>query len=236
MYINSITRFKMSSAPGKKQMLPSFVIGKILENRRSSEYPCQLSVSIEPEGEADLQNYYVSMNLVLHENIQSEYKEWIYRTYRQVLFTYVDTHPGTEEETTEQNPFFVGAGFYNNGRSDLSFTYVSGFFGFDEEFDQKLYDLKERLDSLVNDIFDECFSDPSTALLPLGQVTAGNYKSHYKLKRRVDIEEDWSYTSWNPNLEFAFPFVLVNNKQIALAKEGGLQMRQYTNVIGKLKF
>ena len=225
----------MSSAPGKKQMLPSFVIGKILENRRSSEYPCQLRVTIEPQGEGDLQDYNVTMNLVLHENIQSEYKEWIYCTYRRVLTTYVNTHPKSEEETTEENPFFIGGAGYN-GMFGLAFTYVSGFFGFDEEFDQKLYNLKERLDSLVNDIFDECFSDPSTALLPLGQVTGANYKSHYKLKRRVDIEEDWSYSGWNPNLEFAFPFVLVNNKQIALAKEDGLQMRQYTNVVGKLKF
>ena len=131
----------MTSAPNKKQMLPYSVLSKILEHKRSSEYPCQLRVSIEPQGEADLQDYYVTMNLVLHENIQSEYKEWIYRTYRRFLNTYVNAHPNGVTETTEENPFFIGGAGTYEGQFGLAFTYVAAFFAFNDEFDQRLHHL-----------------------------------------------------------------------------------------------
>lgn len=239
----------MTSAPGKKQLLPIPLIREMLEYKRSSENDCRIDLSIESHDDPYTYNldYFVTMNLVLHENIQSEYKQFIYRSYRRLLTTYINAHPNDENDTNDQFPFFVnGAGTYE-GEFGLAFTYVldvDNVDSFPEDDDPFLGIINIELNRIVKSIFKKCFSNPNTALLPLGEATAENYKMHYKLKEVPEIEEDSIFQYYtearrrylNSNLQRSFPFVLVNNKQIAFGKYDGLQMRQYTDDIAKLKF
>lgn len=238
----------MTSTPGEKQLLPIPLIEEMLEYKQSSENDCRIDLSIEPQGEQGTGNlnYFVTMNLVLHENIQSEYKQFIYRSYRRLLTTYIQQNPNNENEANDSTPFFVNGDGTYEGEFGLAFTYVwdLGYVcagNFSPPNDPFLGVINIELNRIVKSIFKKCFSKPNTALLPLGGVTEDNYKMHYKLKEVPEIEEiEWMDDDENweavnkydrymsSNLQRSFPFVLVNNKQIALAKEDGLQMRQYT--------
>ena len=201
----------------ENEVLPITLVKHVQSFKQHSEYPCQYNVLLEcgDYGEHDelgeTRQYSATIEFVLHPNLQPEYRRWVDRTFNRVVNDYVGQHP---EDTEHPDKFFISE---DDGK--LIFTYLNDHFGWDDGFDKKLYDLKGEMDELMIQVLDACFPAPETAPVPTGGATANNYREQYKLKVRQH-RNHIAYALWDEFPRKEFSFILVNNKQIALNKEG----------------
>ena len=198
-------------------LLPINLVEHVQSFKQPSEYPCQYNVLLEFGGYGDhdelgeTRQYSATIEFVLPPNLQHEYRQWVDRTFNRVVNDYVGQHP---ENTVNPDRFFISEDYEAR---KLIFTYLNDHFGWDDGYDKKLYDLKGEMDVLMINVLDACFSAPETAPVPIGGATANNYKRQYKLKVRQHRNH---IDPWDESPRKEFSFILVNNKQIALNKEG----------------
>ena len=140
----------MTSTPGKKAMLPVDLVQHIQSFKQHSEYPCQYNVLLTygaygnhyEFGETRI--YRADIELILHPNLQSEYRQWVYRRFRRIITNYYRQH---RENIGNPDRFFISDRTSAvDGEYDLEFTYLNDHFGWDDGYDQKLYDLKGEMD------------------------------------------------------------------------------------------